>query len=305
MHDVAIGIDIGGTNLRAARVSAAGEILERVSEKITRDPNAVLTRIIELIESLDRESVTAIGIGVPGRVDARRRLALSGGYVDLSKIALGDRIEAASGKAVVIDNDCNMALIAEIAVGAARGRENVAMLTIGTGIGGAIVQEGKIVRGKMSAGQLGHVMVDVHGRLCACGRHGCVETTSSGTALGRHIAEAGLAMDTTIDKLFALVAAGDKAARAVLLAWARPLRVAIDSIVPVVDPELVLLGGGLGVAAYRALALIPVAQSDWYQCEVGAAELGDDAGVIGAALSSLIKPRSPMYARSPERIGRF
>ena len=305
MHDVAIGIDIGGTNLRAARVSAAGEILDRVSEKITREPNALLTRIIEVVENLDREGVTAIGIGVPGRVDARRRLALSGGYVDLSKIALSDRITAASRKEVVIDNDCNMALIAEIAVGAARGRENVAMLTIGTGIGGAVVQEGKIVRGKMSAGQLGHVTVDVHGRLCLCGRHGCVETTSSGTALGRHIAEAGLASDTTIDKLFALDAAGDKAARAVLLAWAGPLRAAIDSIVAVVDPELVLLGGGLGAAAHRALEVVAVAQSDWYQCELGTAKLGDDAGVIGAALSSLIEPPSPMNVRSPERRADF
>jgi glucokinase len=305
MHDVAIGIDIGGTNLRAARVSATGEILDRVSEKITRDPNALLTRIIELIENLDRQGVTAIGIGVPGRVDARRRLALSGGYVDLSKIALGERIKTASGKAVVIDNDCNMALIAEIAVGAARGRENVAMLTIGTGIGGAIVQEGKIVRGKMSAGQLGHVTVDADGRRCLCGRHGCVETTSSGTALGRHLAEAGLALDTTIDKLFALDAAGDKAARAVLLAWAGPLRAAIDSIVAVADPELVLLGGGLGVAAHRALAVVTVAESEWYQCELGTAELGDDAGVIGAALSSLIELRSPMDLRSSERAGRL
>lgn len=305
MHDVAIGIDIGGTNLRAARVSATGEILDRASERIIRDPNALLTRIIELIENLDRDGVTTVGIGVPGRVDARHRLALSGGYVDLSKIALGDRIEAASRKAVVIDNDCNMALIAEIAVGAARDRENVAMLTIGTGIGGAIVQEGKIVRGKMSAGQLGHVTVDVHGRRCLCGRHGCVETTSSGTALGRHIAEAGLAPNTTIDQLFALDTAGDKAARAVLLAWAGPLRAAIDSIIAVVDPELVLLGGGLGVAAHRALAMVTVAHSDWYQCELGTAELGDDAGVIGAALSSLIEPPSSMDVNLPERTGRL
>ena len=305
MHDGAIGIDIGGTHLRAARVSAAGEILDRVSEKITRDPHALLSRIIELIKNLDREGVTAIGIGIPGRVDARRRLALSGGYIDLSKVALGDRITAASGKVVVIDNDCNMALIAEIAVGAARGRENVAMLTIGTGIGGAIFQEGKIVRGKMSAGQLGHVTVDVHGHRCLCGRNGCLETTSSGTALGRHLAEAGLALDTTIDKLFALDAAGDQAARAVLLAWAGPLRAAIDSIVAVVDPELVLLGGGLGVAAHRALAVVRVPPSDWYRCELGTAELGDDAGVIGAALSSLIELRNPMDGRSPERTGRL
>src|SRR5437763_13465725 len=111
----AIGIDIGGTNLRAARVSDTGEVLERVVEKITREPEAVVARIVELVRRLDRPSVAAIGIGVPGRVDARRRLVLSGGYLDLSKVFLAERVEVAAGKPVVIDNDCNMALVAEIA----------------------------------------------------------------------------------------------------------------------------------------------------------------------------------------------
>ncbi|WEK49384.1 MAG: ROK family protein [Candidatus Kaistia colombiensis] len=289
----AIGIDIGGTNLRAARVSGAGEILERLSERIDRDADIAIGRIIELVRQLDRLDVTAIGIGVPGRVDARRRTVLSGGYLNLAGAALAERVEVATGKPVIIDNDCNMALVAEIAVGAGRGRENVVMFTIGTGIGGAIVQEGQILRGRGTAGQLGHITVDVHGAACVCGRRGCVETTSSGTALARHIREAGLPDDTSIDDIFRRAAKGSHAARQVLDAWAGPLRAAIDSASAAFDPDLVLLGGGLGKAAHKALLKIP-ALAPWYQYPVLAAELGDDAGVIGAAVCALIEHRVPL-----------
>lgn len=286
----AIGIDIGGTNLRAARVSSAGIILERVSERIDRDADAAVRRIVELVRQLDRPEVTAIGIGIPGRVDARRRTVLSGGYLNLAGTALAERVETTTGKPVVIDNDCNMALVAEIAVGAGRGRENVVMFTIGTGIGGAIVQGGQIVRGRGTAGQLGHITVDVNGGPCVCGRRGCVETTSSGTALARHIAEAGLAEGTSIDEIIRRAGKGDAAAQQVLDAWVRPLRAAIDSASAAFDPDLVLLGGGLGKAAYRALRKVP-ALAPWYQYPVLAAELGDDAGVIGAAVCAWIEHR--------------
>lgn len=289
----AIGVDIGGTNLRAARVSGAGDILERVSERIDRDANNAIGRIIELVRQLDRPDVTAIGIGVPGRVDARRRTVLSGGYLNLAGAALAERVEAATGKPVIIDNDCNMALVAEIAAGAGRGRENVVMFTIGTGIGGAIVQEGQILRGRGTAGQLGHITVDVKGAACVCGRRGCVETTSSGTALARHIQEAGLPADTSIDDILRRAAKGNAVARQVLDAWAGPLRAAIDSASAAFDPDLVLLGGGLGKAAFKALQKVP-ALAPWYQYPVLSAALGDDAGVIGAAVCALIEHRSPL-----------
>lgn len=294
----AIGIDIGGTNLRAARVSGAGAILARVSERIERDADAAVRRIVELVRQLDRPEVTAIGIGVPGRVDARRRAVLSGGYLNLAGTALAERVEQAVGKPVAIDNDCNMALVAEIAVGAARGRENVVMFTIGTGIGGAIVQEGQIVRGRGTAGQLGHITVDVNGAPCVCGRRGCVETTSSGTAFARHVLEAGLVTGTTIDEVIRRAAKGDEAAGLVLGAWVRPLRAAIDSAAAAFDPDLVLLGGGLGKAAHRALRKAP-ALAPWYQCPVMPAELGDDAGMIGAAVSALIEHRAPILPPVP------
>jgi glucokinase len=286
LSSMAIGIDIGGTNLRAARISGTGGILGRMSEKSAPDPELVLSRIAEMVRRFDSPEVAAIGIGVPGRVDARRRAVLSGGYVNLASVTLAQRLESMAGKPVVIDNDCNMALIAEMAVGAARGHENIAMFTIGTGIGGAVAQDRRIVRGKGTAGQLGHITVDISGEPCVCGRRGCVETTSSGTALGRHIARAGLGPDVSVDQLFARDAGGDTLARGILEAWAKPLRAAIDTAVAMFDPDLVLLGGGLGLAAHRALARVP-ALAPWYQCPVEPAQLGDDAGVIGAGLQAL------------------
>ncbi|MGX7875021.1 ROK family protein [Mesorhizobium sp. ORM6] len=283
---LSIGIDIGGTNLRAARISATGEILKRVSEKSAPDPELVLGRVADMVRLLDTPDVKAIGVGVPGRVDARRGAVLSGGYVNFASVALARRLEDMTGKPVVIDNDCNMALAAEMALGAGRGHGNIIMFTIGTGIGGAVAQDRRITRGSATAGQLGHITVDVNGVVCACGRRGCVETTSSGTALGRHIARAGLGADTSVDQLFARDAAGDIQARGILDAWARPLRAAIDTAVAVLDPDLVLLGGGLGRAAHAALGRAP-ALAPWYQCQVEPAQLGDDAGVIGAGLQAL------------------
>lgn len=283
---MAIGIDIGGTNLRAARISGTGEILDRISEKSAPDPELVLSRIAEMVRRLDSPEVAAIGIGVPGRVDARLGAVLSGGYVNLASVSLAQRLESLAGKPVVIDNDCNMALVAEMALGAARGHESIVMFTIGTGIGGAVVQDRRIVRGKGTAGQLGHITVDISGEACVCGRRGCVETTSSGTALGRHIARAGLGPDVSVDQLFARDAGGDPLARGILEAWAGPLRAAIDTTVAMFAPDLVLLGGGLGLAAHRALARAP-ALAPWYQCPVEPAQLGDDAGVIGAGLQAL------------------
>jgi glucokinase len=227
--------------------------------------------------------VTAIGIGIPGQVDAEARRALSGGFVDLSGFDLFAEVEAATGLPVVIENDATMALIAEAAFGAARGRQNAVMLTIGTGIGGAVLERGRVLRGARAAGQLGHIVVEPGGRRCLCGRVGCVETTSSGTAFGTLVAAAGLAEGTRIEDL---LARSDPPARGVISAWAGPLRRAIDSLISILNPDLVVIGGGLGPAAVAALETVPEAKG-WYHAPVLAATLGDDAGVIGAARAAL------------------
>ena len=286
MDRVALGFDLGGTHLRAARVAADGRIEGRTVEAISRDPSHVMARMVELSRELGGAGVEAIGIGVPGRVDARRREVLSGGYLDLAGLHVADRLAEATGKRIMLDNDCNMALVAEMARGAARHCANVVMFTIGTGIGGAIALDGRIARGAATAGQLGHLQVVDHGERCKCGRRGCVETTSSGSALGRHLAEAGLPQETRVEHLLAEAAAGDAAAGRVLDRWILPLRAAVDSMVAALAPDLVLLGGGLGGAACRALPRAP-ALAQWYQCPVRVAELGEDAGLVGAGLTAI------------------
>ncbi|MBD0415049.1 ROK family protein [Oryzicola mucosus] len=286
MQPMAVSVDIGGTNLRAARVGSDGAILARARASSSSDPQDVLERLMSLIAEVDHPDVAAIGIGVPGRVDFAAQTMVSGGYVDLSKVPLASTLATRFARSVTIDNDATMALLGEVACGAARGVKNVVMLTIGTGIGGAILDKGAVLRGRMSAGQLGHIVVDPNGLQCLCGRRGCVETMSSGTALRRHIKEAGWPDDTTARILLDKSVAGDVQARAVLEAWAGPLRQALDSLVAAFDPELIVLGGGLGREAAEALKLIPVS-TGWYRCDVAGAELGDDAGVIGAGLAAL------------------
>lgn len=278
----AIGIDIGGTRLRAARITG-GVIEARASADSARDPATVTARVLELVAQVRNVEVTAIGIGIPGQVHAATRRVLSGGYVDLSGFDFAGSIESATALPVTLENDATMALLGEAAYGAAKGQQNVVMLTIGTGIGGAILDHGQVLRGRGAAGQLGHIGIDPQGRPCICGKIGCVETTSSGTAFGVHLAEAGLPADTRAEDL---LIRQDPKARAVIQAWAAPLRCAIDSLTATLNPDCVLIGGGAGAAAYAALAQFPAAES-WFASPVLAASLGDDAGVIGAATTAL------------------
>ncbi len=278
----AIGIDIGGTRLRAARV-ANGVIEARANAASSPNPQEVLDRVLALIEQVRNPEVTAVGIGVPGQVLAATRQVLSGGYVNLSGFDFAGEVEAAIGLPVTVENDATMALLGEAAYGAAQGLRNVVMLTIGTGIGGGILNDGKVLRGAGSAGQLGHLCVDPNGRPCVCGRTGCVETVSSGTAFATHLAEAGLPPETRAEDL---LARKDPTAHAVITAWAAPLRAAIDSLIATCNPDCVVIGGGAGTAAMAALATVPL-QNSWYSAPVIGAVLGDDAGVIGAATAAL------------------
>ena len=283
----AIGIDIGGTRLRAARVHA-GVIQARATDHSSADPRIVLERVLALVAKVRNDEVTSIGIGVPGEVNAKTRRVLSGGYVDLSGFDFAAEVEAATALPVVIENDATMALLGEVAHGAAQGLQNVVLLTIGTGIGGAVLEQGKVTRGRGSAGQLGHLCIDPKGRACVCGRIGCLETVSSGTAFGIHLAEAGLSLETRVEDL---LAREDDIGRGVIEAWARPLRAAIDTLISIFNPDCVVIGGGAGQAAMSALATV-LERLSWFSAPVLGAKLGDDAGVIGAANAALsARPR--------------
>ncbi len=280
----AIGVDVGGTNLRAARVSAEGEVLALERLPTRREGRAVMDDCLRLAAKLMTPDVAGIGIGLPCRVNPPRRQIQAGGYVDLSALDPWDEVRAATGLTPEIENDATMALLGEVAFGAARGLSSVVALTIGTGIGGAILDRGQVLRGRDTAGQLGHLIVNPGGHPCVCGARGCVEAESAGTAFARHLAEHGFPAGTRAETL---ARSDDPAAKAVLRAWAGPLRLAIDNLTVTLAPEAVVIGGGAGAGMVAALGLVAKGTGDWFDVPVLAAELGDDAGVIGAAASAM------------------
>lgn len=282
----AIGVDIGGTHIRAAQISASGAILRKQVRSTSPKPQAALAAILELISEMGGSEAAAIGIGVPGRVDGRTGDVLSGGYLDLSKVSLKDSVRAAFGRPVTVLNDCSMALVAEARLGSAKGLANIVMLTIGTGIGGAVMDTGQLLNGARTAGQLGHLVVKMDGQPCLCGQRGCVETESSGSSLRRHLREAGYADEVMFEDVLAEAEAGKQRAVDVIHAWAEPLRAAIWTLSAAFNPDAVVIGGGMGRAATKALDFLP-RPNGWYGVEVLTAALGDDAGVIGAAIASL------------------
>lgn len=283
----ALGIDVGGTNLRAARVDATGGFDGLVRSRIESPAaEAVIDRIVALAAPLVDASVAAIGVGIPGRISLGGELVLSAGFLELSGVRLAERLEDRLGRPVAVDNDSRLALLAELAVGAARGSRNVALFTIGTGIGGAIAFDGRLAYGRGNAGQLGHLALPGDGPDCRCGRRGCVETRVSGTALTAAIRAAGFPDGTSVERLLELEASGDGRARDVLDVWAVAIRAATDAATAACDPDLVVLGGGLGPAAARVVARTDPG-SPWYVAPVVGAALGDDAGVIGAGLLAL------------------
>ncbi|WP_312418423.1 ROK family protein [Shinella sp.] len=285
-EDFAIGIDVGGTNMRAARISPSGEILLKRSIAGSRYPSVALDLIKGLVREMDGDSARAVGIGIPGRVDARTGEIFSGGFLNLAGVDLKGEIKKAFGRPTLVANDCSMALVGESRRGAARGRRNAVMMTIGTGIGGAVMEGGHILTGRRCAGQLGHLVVNIGGQPCPCGQRGCVETESSGTSLRRHLDEGGYGPEVRFESVLQKAVSGDSRAVGVLNAWAGPLRAAINTLSAAFDPDVVVLGGGMGAAAVSALEFLPELQT-WYQVDVRLAELGDDAGVIGCGLAAL------------------
>ncbi len=281
---VAIGVDIGGTNIRVAKITSSGEILEHASEKMPRGKDAQLAILKESVQKFLSPEIQAIGLGFPGRLRVTDGIVVSAGFLELKNINLLDILKEQTKLPSIVDSDSNMAAFGEMCVGTAVGEKEVVMLTIGTGIGGSIISDGKLFYGGGFAAQLGHITIDVNGEPCPCGRRGCVETTSSGTAFRRLIAQSTLPSNTLIEDLLRMDKTGDSLAHEMLLKWAFPLRLAIDSMVATTGCELVVLGGGLGKAACEALEQVTRAESSWFTYKIKPGKLGDKAGVIGSGL---------------------
>ncbi len=264
----AIGFDIGGTNLKAGLVDATGQLRVALSEATPRSVDAFKLLADSFIAKLSSNAqIHAIGIGCKGVVDSKTTAVVSspGDLKHLEGQRLRDLLGSASaGKPVHVDNDARTALIAEWLWGSAKNCQNVLMLTLGTGVGGALLMQGQIVRGAHgAAGHIGHMTIDAHGPLCICGNYGCLETIFSARSIEaeafstahRRVGSTltGRAQPADCSQVFQAAAESDEAAEWIINRAILHLSAALASLVHLVDPELIILGGQIAEAGPQLL----------------------------------------------------
>lgn len=289
-----IGIDLGGTNLRWAVMDADGETLYHERAPREREAGAITASIRRAVDDclVHVPDAAAAGIAVPGIIDQGRIVSTN---LDWQGYPLAEELgELAVPFALV--NDMAAGALGELHYGRARGLSNVIFLTISTGIGAGIILGGEVYRGATgSAGEVGHTVVDLNGLLCGCGRRGCWEMIASGTAHARRVREAfasgtwpNLAVEPTAAEVTERARQGDRASRALLLRTARYLGIGVANLVNLYDPEAVVFTGGLArsswdlIGSYLEAEVADQALNNTVRLLL--TELGDDAGITGAAV---------------------
>jgi glucokinase len=309
----AIGVDLGGTKMLLGVLDADSEVKFESREASTGQTEEQLVELLvrEIEEARRaRPGVAAVGLGIPATIDHDRGFAISAVNLPIDNLPIRDVVGEQTGLPIFVDNDANVAALAEHLYGAARGADNAVMLTLGTGIGGGLILGGEIYRGATGAGaELGHVVIAMDGLPCQgnCPGHGCVETYASGTALGREARAAAerepdsalgrmAAEGVTIDGKAVTEAAlaGDRASIGVFDLIGSRLGVALTTFANIFEPEVFVIGGGVMAAGdllleparreLRERALPPMKG-----IPVLAAEMGPDAGMIGAAAMARIE----------------
>lgn len=289
-----IGVDVGGTKILAAVVSRDGSLeaqLERPTDVSSQD--ALLVMLDGVVEELraGNPGVAALGFGLPSRIDQLRGRAVASVNVPLTDVDFRDRMRERHGLPAEIDNDANAATIAEWHSGAARGARHVVMLTLGTGVGGGLILDGKPYRGATGgAAELGHIVLELDGPPCRCGGRGHLESFATGVAADR-VARERIGPESNAHDLVRRGKAGEPEAVAALAAIGRYVGAGIASFVNALEPEVIVIGGGFGEAAGDLLlgpARDVLAQDGLTpgreNVRIVKAQLGTDAGVIGAGM---------------------
>ncbi|MGH3066621.1 MAG: ROK family protein [Gaiellaceae bacterium] len=283
-----IGLDLGGTKILSGLVDRDGNVVaEREVDTPGESQDAVLAALDVAVEAFLDDSVAAIGYGIPARLERGTGLVLKAVNLPLENVDLAARSKERYGLPVGVDNDGSVAALAEWKRGAGRGAMNLVMLTLGTGVGGGIVVDGRLFRGWA---ELGHVVVQEGGPACACGGKGHLEALASGPAADRKARDL-YGADADARTLIEKAEGGDARAREALARIGESLGAAIGSLVNIFDPEVFVIGGGFGAAAgelvlgparvaARREAMPPADET----LRVVAAELGAEAGLVGAAL---------------------
>ncbi|MBR2023129.1 MAG: ROK family protein [Clostridia bacterium] len=304
-----VGIDIGGTFVKCGIVSSQGEII--VKGKIPTGKDRTYQEIAQDIANFVRElekqagvQTQAVGIGCPGTVDSDKGIIMYSNNIAWENIPLGKELEKLLGKPTYITNDANAAALGESFIGAGKAYNSSILITLGTGVGGGIVLDGKLFEGNCSAGaEIGHHVIRKNGKKCTCGRRGCFEAYSSATALMKEARQQmkknkssmlweacnGKAENVDGKVIFDCAKAGDETAKKVVDWYIDYLSEGIANLANVFRPEAILLGGG--VSAQGDALIVPTQKlvnerlyggSEYAPVKVAVATLGNDAGLCGA-----------------------
>ncbi|MEH7303335.1 ROK family protein [Neobacillus drentensis] len=317
--ELSIGIDIGGTKIAFGLVDEKGTIVTKKSVQTPKGGRQeVLLILKQEISSLLKESeiigrskVRGIGVGTAGQIDFKLGRVLSGttNIRDWNNIALKDEIESQFNLPVWVDNDVNVVLLAEKKLGAAIGEDNVVCLALGTGVGGAVISGGELIRGSWgAAAELGHISLDMNGPKCNCGFRGCLEMYASGTGIAKLMKEKheqtksqNLKMDQTNETItskdvFDLYMKEDSLAIEVIETMLNALTFGIVNCIHTFNPSVVILGGGVMQEGEWILQAVNKRMASTglrsmvEPVRIVMAKLGPEAGLIGAAMQSFIYP---------------
>lgn len=309
----AIGVDVGGTRIAAGLVERKGRILseQRALTPATSGPFAIVDAIVDLATAVMGElhpsEIAGVGIGLPAQIDFRRQTVEFCTNLPLAGVDIRGLVMSRVRHEVTIDNDGNCAALGEYRFGAAKGARDFLMLTLGTGVGGGLYLNGEPYRGTRGlGGEVGHVVIDLDGPDCPCGGRGHLESYVSRRVLvekGKALASSfrgnrlrqlagGSIDDVTADTVVEAARAGDAGAREILLEAGEVLGQALVGFVNVLNPQMVVIGGGIGEGADalvdRAEEIVrDQALAGRKDARFVRAELGNDAGVLGAAALAL------------------
>jgi glucokinase len=307
MNDVALAVDMGGTNLRMAAISRDGVVLRLVRRETPRgvEPSDLIALFGQMAdecrEALDSGTqVIGIGVGVPANFTREGVLTHLTNVPTLNGMHLKRDLEAKFSMPATIENDATAAAIGENWLGASRDVQDSVMVTLGTGVGGGIIIDDKPLRGPDgTAGKIGHMCVEPEGPPCGCGSRGCIEQYASATAIKRMARENGLEAKNSFE-VYQAAQAGDERARAVFHKMGTYLGITLAGLVNALNPEMIVIGGGAaaGWDAFIEHVRTEVHARAFHEPAERAAifrsELGDNAGILGSARSAFIGEYPPL-----------
>lgn len=314
--DVIVGVDLGGTSLRALAVNSKNKILsmEKTPTNPSQKPSGLIADIAGVVEEairtagLKSRDIRAVSVGAPGPTDPTRGVVHQAPNLGWKEVRLGPALKSLLHLPVLVDNDVHVGAIGEYALGAGKGARDLVAIFVGTGIGGAIISNGRLFEGSTgSAGEVGHTVVQAEGPVCGCGKRGCVEALASRTAMERDVRAAiknghksmvlKIMKETNHPRMTSSIIVralkkNDKVMRKVMKRAQFYLGILVANMVNVLDPERVVIGGGIAerlgeefVGPIRATAFdYFLRHQDFQRVRIVGGTLGDNAGALGAVV---------------------